>query len=169
MGSLSAKIIPEVYFSFNDHPFRKPSFVLYFCGCPHKCKNCHSPELQNENYFGCQEVDCHSLLEIIKFYHNIYKKYVESLVLLGGDPVVYAKFLQEFLKDLKADLNFEVVLYTGFLFEDIDESLKDYVDIIVDGKYIDELKTNKFPASSNQRIFVKDKSDGWIDITSIFR
>ena len=51
-----ARIVPEVHFSFNDHPFRKPSFVLYFCGCPHKCKGCHSQELQNPYSDLCETI-----------------------------------------------------------------------------------------------------------------
>lgn len=163
-----ARIIPEVYFSFNDHPFRKPSFALYFCGCYHKCKGCHSQELQDFNNPLCQSICSNDLFKIIDYYYKHYKKYIKGLVLLGGDPVVYTEFLKEFLQLVKKYCLVEVVLYTGYLFEEIDDELKSLVDIVIDGKYIEQLKTNKFPASANQRVFLKENDNVWKDITHLF-
>ena len=163
-----ARIVPEVHFSFNDHPFRKPSFVLYFCGCPHKCKGCHSQELQNPYSDLCETITVSKLKEVLKYYFDNYNGKINSIVLLGGDPVVYTDFLIKLFSELKKEVkNIEVVLYTGYLFEELKEELKDLVDIIIDGKYREDLKTGKFPASSNQRVFVKENSE-WKDKTYLF-
>jgi len=47
------------------------------------------------------------------------------------------------------------VLYTGRKYEEIKPELRDLFDIIVDGPYVEELKTGGFPASSNQRVIRK--------------
>lgn len=168
MRNAEARIVPEVHFSFNDHPFRKPSFVLYFCGCPHKCKGCHSPELQNKYSDLCKTVNVTELEKVLKYYFDKYKNKINSIVLLGGDPAIYTDFLIKVLSELKKEIkNLEIVLYTGYLFEELKKELKDLVNIVVDGKYREDLRTGKFPASSNQRVFVKEGSE-WKDKTYLF-
>lgn len=114
------KIIPVVHFSFNDHPFRKPSFVVYFCGCPHRCRGCHSPQLQDPDFELCTEFSAEEFADLILGYHGRMQGRVKSLVLLGGDPVIYSEELERALRLVKESIpSFEVVLYTGFLFEEI--------------------------------------------------
>jgi len=164
-----AKILPQVYFSFIDHPFQKPSYVIYFCGCPRSCKGCHNKELQNANNPKCVQVDYNQLFRKLFYYKDKFKE-IDSLVLLGGEPTLYPYFLKMFLSRVKTVLHLEVVLYTGYLLEEL--LLKSYkfllyVDIVVDGEYVEELATGKFPASSNQRVWKKEKSF-WEDITFLF-
>ena len=162
------RLIPVVHFSFLDHPFRKPSFVVYFCGCPHRCKGCHSPDLQDPDYELCQDFSAEKLASLIVNYHERVSGSVKSLVLLGGDPVIYSEELEKALELLKESIpSLEVVLYTGFLFEEVSDGLKEKVDVIVDGKYREDLRTGKFPASSNQRVWMKENGK-WKDITSRF-
>lgn len=163
-----ARIVPEISFSFNDHPLRKPSIVLYFCGCPHKCKGCHSKELQDLNSNLCIDIKSEELFNTVSYYITYYKDYLNGLVLLGGDPLVHTDFLIEFLSLLKKEHDYvNVALYTGYLFDEVKEELKNLVDVIVDGKYVEDLKTNKFPASSNQRVFIKENNK-WKEITHLF-
>ena len=160
------RIIPEVHFSFIDHPFRKPSFVLYFCGCFRNCPGCHSPELQNPYSDLCQTVTTEELISVLEYYIEKFRNKITSIVLLGGDPVLYAKDIVKVFSYLKKKYVLEVVLYTGELFENLDADLKDVVDLVVDGEYQETLKTGSFPASANQRIFIKEGSN-WKDITSL--
>ena len=71
-----------------------------------------------------------------------------------------AEEFYELAKMIKNNTNKNIWCYTGYLFEDI-LSAKDYkaellkqVDVLVDGKYIDKLKSFQTPfrGSSNQRI-----------------
>jgi len=162
------RMVPTVYFSFNDHPLRKPSLVVYFCGCPHRCKGCYSPELQNPHYEICSNFTPDEVVRRILSYRARMLDRVNSLVLLGGDPVLYSEGLSAALEKLKEKVpDFEIVLYTGFLFEEVPEKLKEKVDVVIDGKYREDLKTGKFPASSNQRVWIKENGK-WKDITNKF-
>jgi len=163
-----ARIVPEVHFSFNDHPFRKPSLVIYFCGCPRRCKGCHSPELQDRNSDLCITVSEEEFVNVLQYYLDKYKNKINSLVLLGGEPLLYTDFLIDTLKILRRNNgNLEVILYTGYIFEEIPEKIKELINFVIDGEYKENLKTNKFPASYNQRVFYKENKD-WFDITTKF-
>ena len=81
----------------------------------------------------------------------------------GGDPLCNLEAAIELAKSIKAE-GLGLWIYTGYIFEDIlsDSNLKrilPYVDVIVDGPYIDSLRdiSLRFRGSSNQRIVnVKD-------------
>lgn len=165
-----AKIIPEIGFSFIDHPFRKPSLLLFFCGCYRNCKGCQSPELQNPNNSDCIEISVYQLEKILNYYLSNYNNKINSLVICGGEPLLYTDFLISLLDKIKEKYpNLEIVLYTGFKFEDISDNLKKYLDFIIDGEYREDLKTYSFPASANQRVFYKNKkTQQFQDITNQF-
>ena len=68
--------------------------------------------------------------------------------------------LQALLKALK-EKGYNIWLYTGKLFKDlINMDILIYIDILVDGPYIQELKKEnlKYRGSSNQRIIDVQKS-----------
>lgn len=144
--------------------------VIYVSGCSHRCPNCHNPQTHDINYgieFTSELQD-----EIIA---NIKKRpFISGITLSGGDPLhhnnvsdVYNLIVK--LKDKFPNKN--IWLYTGYEFEDIVYSpLRDMnttlrrrvvemCDVVVDGRYIDELRdlTLRFRGSSNQRVIsVKD-------------
>jgi len=95
---------------------------------------------------------------------------ISSVAYLGGDWINYPEELFWITRGVKTSLNglnILNILYTGELFEDIDESLLEHLDIIVDGEYDRMKPTYKFPVSSNQRVWVnmqpadKTKLKGW--------
>jgi len=167
-GSLS--VVPVTSFSFNDHPFRKPSLVIFFCGCVHGCRGCHSKVLWDPDSEFCEKVQVKDLKgKVLKQYAKA-EGAVKSLVLLGGDPVEYYPLIAEFLEELKEEVkDLEVVLFTGYSFEEVPERLLSVVDVVVDGRYEEDLKTEGFPASLNQRVWKKEKEGIWKDVTSIVR
>jgi anaerobic ribonucleoside-triphosphate reductase activating protein len=88
------------------------------------------------------------------------KHYIDGITILGGDP-----FEPENIETVTAICEAvhklcpgkSIWVYTGYLYEDI--SLKkpeilNYIDVLVDGPFIEELKdiTLQFRGSSNQRI-----------------
>ena len=82
--------------------------------------------------------------------------------------MICSEKLEKALKLLKEFIPFfEVVLYTGFLFEKVSNNLKERVDMIVDGKYREGLRTEKFFASFNQKVWMKE-NEKWKNITSRF-
>lgn len=144
--------------------------TIYVSGCSHKCPNCHNPQTHDINYgikFTSELQD-----EII---NNIEKRpFISGITLSGGDPLHYNNVADVFnlIAKLKNKFpNKNIWLYTGYEFEtimnnplrNINTTLRKRIvemcDVLVDGKYVDELRdlTLKFRGSSNQRVIsVKD-------------
>lgn len=81
-----------------------------------------------------------------------------DVTLSGGDPLFQPDAVK-LLSSLIKKLNHTVWVYTGFTYEEIlkDPKLRDalkYVDVLVDGPYIESLRDPdlQFRGSSNQRI-----------------
>lgn len=145
--------------------------VLFCTGCEHHCNNCHNPETWNPSN-GC--LLNNSVKE--KVYNELGKDYISGITISGGDPLHYNNLadLYSLLADIKYDFpNKTIWLYTGYTWEQIMYSVtpddfspdRDSItdlrreivymcDVVVDGKYIDELKDVKYPwaGSTNQRV-----------------
>lgn len=132
-------------------------------GCTHGCKNCHNKTLWDFKYG--KEMNNDILLSINK---EISKG--QNLSILGGEPLEKCNHedLEIMLRSLKnenKDLN--IWLWTGYSWDQIkDLSFIHYIDVIVDGKFIQELKVNentkcwkdKYRGSINQNIIDVKKS-----------
>ena len=136
---------------------------LFVSGCTHHCKNCFNSIAWD---FGYGEKFDETVEN--KILDALSPGYVSGLTLLGGEPMEPAnqKALLPFLKKVKDKYpNKNIWCYTGYEMvspghleeraqtEDTPELLS-LIDILVDGKFIDEQKdiTLKFRGSRNQRI-----------------
>lgn len=137
------------------------SFTIWFSGCNFHCKNCYNRALWNKN-FG-HKYDAHSVVRIVRASCN--KLNVKSVVLIGGEPLQQDK--QELLSlcQLLNESGLRIWLYTGYEFDDIDDDILKYVYTVKCGRYVDKLRQDGFPASSNQKVYRKT-ADKWTDITS---
>lgn len=142
---------------------------LFVSGCTHHCKNCFNKETWDFN-FG-EKFTEDTAKEIIKL---LEPSYVNGLSLLGGEPfeVQNQGELLNLLRIVKVTYpQKDVWCYTGYIFdaqllkesrarcEHTDEMLS-YIDILVDGPYIEEQKdiSLQFRGSKNQRIIDVKKS-----------
>ena len=123
-----------------------PALCIFFQGCTLKCGGCQNPGLQDAT--GGEEMDIDEIIWIA----NSHEEFYRGVVCTGGDPLEQPEALYE----LTSKLDFPKVLYTGRKYEEVDPKLRDLFDIIVDGPYVEELKTGGFPASENQRIWRKN-------------
>lgn len=127
--------------------------VLWVNYCEHRCLNCHNPQTWNEN--NGIEFDGAAKIEL---YEELEKDYISGLTLSGGDPMAYRnrEEILELIKDIKIKFPKKTIwCYTGYLWEDIiNTEHVNYIDVIVDGKYIDCLNTPspKWRGSRNQRV-----------------
>jgi len=132
--------------------------VIFISGCKHNCYNCQNQRLFNFHYgksFNKSMQDY--LINYIKT-----DPLIDGITLSGGDPVYSAKELIPFLQRVKKECpEKDIWMYTGFYYEKIkNEEILKYIDILVDGQFVDSLKdlTLKFRGSSNQRIIDVQKS-----------
>lgn len=130
-------------------------FVVFCQGCAHACKNCHNPE--SWDFKGGYDCEIDKILDAIDK-----DPLLDGVTFSGGDPIYQAESFYELAKEIKKR-NLNIVLYTGFTFEELIEREKEdpfiekllsLVDILVDGPFIDEKKdlTLLFRGSNNQRI-----------------
>ena len=124
---------------------------LFVSGCNHRCKGCFNSEAWDFNYG--KKFDINAENEIL---HVLEKPYIKGLSVLGGEPLQQDSTLLEFLRKVKSKFpNKSIWLYTGYTYEQIkDKKELDYIDVLVDGKFVEALKDIglQFRGSSNQRI-----------------
>ncbi|KQB77920.1 anaerobic ribonucleoside-triphosphate reductase activating protein [Clostridium butyricum] len=135
---------------------------LFTSGCTHHCKGCFQPETWN--FKNGEPFTLETQKYIIEKSEN---KYIAGLSLLGGDPLDNVDgilpLLQEYRKTFAATKS--IWLWTGYLFEEIlKDDLKSevlpFIDVIIDGKFEENLKdiTLKYKGSTNQRVIDVKKS-----------
>ena len=127
---------------------------LWTQGCPHHCKGCFNVETWDFN--GGKEFNEETIDRVLELCDN---DVIEGLSILGGEPM-HPKNIEgttELAKRFKEKFpNKNIWVWSGFQF---DKELKDkealnYVDVLVDGQYVDELSnpTLKWKGSENQRV-----------------
>ena len=129
--------------------------ALFTQGCPYHCKNCFNPETWdfNKGTDWTKETE-NKIIELLK------PEYITRLTILGGEPLIERNIepLIALLKRVKGIYpDKQVWLYTGGDFEVLEglyEEIFQYIDILIDGRYIDDLRDYKLKwrGSSNQRI-----------------
>lgn len=126
---------------------------LFVSGCEHYCKGCFNPETWSFEYgkkFTEQTIEA-----IIKL---AAPSYISHLAVFGGDPCHPNNWptIKELAKEFKKAYPQKTIwLWTGYLLEEVFEDLIDSeIDVIVDGRFVEELKDLrlKYRGSSNQRV-----------------
>lgn len=136
---------------------------LFVSGCRNACEGCFQQETWNFCYGNkYTEETQHQIIEALK------PSYIQGITLLGGEPFEPENQIE--LLDLVKRIRHEmpsknIWCYTGCTLEDelsiggrcycaVTEELLSMIDVLVDGRFIQELAdmTLKFRGSSNQRL-----------------
>ena len=144
---------------------------LFVSGCRNRCKNCFQPQTWDFSYGEPFTDDVKE--QIFKTFDN---PVLKGITILGGEPMELEnqEGLLPFLREFKSSFpNKTVWLYTGNTYEEltgavgshpkcleITKELLSYVDILVDGMFVEEQKQLglRFRGSSNQRIIDMKKT-----------
>lgn len=133
--------------------------VLWLAGCEHHCKNCQNPITWDPDgglYF------CPDAYEEI--FDELSKDYISGITFSGGDPLHLAnrKEVMILVKVIKRNYPTKTIwLYTGYEWEQIHRLPGiENIDVIVDGRFIEELADVTYPwaGSTNQRVIDVKKS-----------
>ena len=136
---------------------------LFVSGCTHHCKGCFNKKAWDFNYGKPFTEDFQN--QIIQDVNNP-NIHISGLSVLGGEPFDNVEGLLPFFQKYKQKcLNKDLWVWTGYSIEQLYEhdyknKLLYYIDVLIDGKYVEELKdlTLKFRGSKNQRIILVNKS-----------
>ena len=132
---------------------------IFLQGCDFHCKGCFNSNTWD--FDGGKELTLDKIDELISLCK---KDYIKGLSILGGEPlhsrnsVTTAVIAKKFKDELP---NKTLWVWTGFLFEDVKDGLAmEYIDVLVDGQFIEELKNPNlyYCGSSNQRVIDVQKS-----------
>lgn len=133
---------------------------IFMQGCTFNCKNCFNKDTHDFN--GGQEFTDETINKVLELCNN---EHISGLSILGGEPmhpfnIEGTTKMAKAFKEKFPQKN--IWAWSGFSF---DNELKDkevvkYIDVLVDGRFQEELKnpTLKWKGSENQRVIDVQKS-----------
>lgn len=129
--------------------------VVFFQGCPHRCKGCHNPQTWNDS--GGTEMTVEEVVKSLSTSSN-------NVTISGGEPLIQIEAVVNLVSSL-AGQGKTCWLYTGFKYETINylTILRLFISgvvVLIDGQYDESCKDSSllFRGSSNQRIIDLQKT-----------
>ena len=136
---------------------------IFVSGCTNRCKGCFQPQTWDFEYGRPYTPEIEEFI-----ISELSKSYYDGLTILGGEPFEQSnqREIVKLIRRVKKELpDRNIWIYTGFTYDkdlvkggcryiECTDEILDNTDILVDGRFVDELKkiTLKFRGSSNQRI-----------------
>ena len=126
---------------------------IFMQGCHFHCKNCFNSETWD--FEGGKEFTDDTINKVLDLSN---KDHIVGLSILGGEPMhpVNIEGTTKLAKAFKEKYpNKDIWVWSGFRYEDLKgKDVFKYIDVLVDGQYVDELHnpTLKWRGSSNQRV-----------------
>ena len=131
--------------------------ALFVQGCHFHCENCFNQETWD--FDGGKPWTNQTKKQFIELAKQ---PYITRISILGGEPLSNenTNAIADLLNHLRKVFGNrkKIWLYTGYTFEELTSNIKGvllkYIDVLVDGVYVDRLKDYnlKFRGSSNQRV-----------------
>ena len=127
--------------------------VLWVAGCGHHFDECQNPVTWNPDGgipFGPADKE--------ELFTELGKSYVSGITFSGGDPLFPSNEpeILTLAKEIRETFpNKTIWLYTGYLWEYVKtREIAQYVDVLVDGEYVKQLRDTKlyWRGSANQRV-----------------
>lgn len=128
---------------------------LFVQGCNFHCRGCFNKDTWD--FRGGKEWTKEIEDKFIKL---CLSPHITGVSILGGEPLQQDNDLLYLLQRLKNEVNKPISLWTGYTLETIPQdkhAILKYIDELIDGQYIDNLRDVRlqFRGSSNQRILKK--------------
>ena len=128
--------------------------ALWVHGCCFSCEGCLAKEMNAGQY---KKMTAEELRDVFLKVSD-----TEGITISGGEPFLQAEELATMIDGIKAKRDYGVIIYTGFLKDELEKKnendvkrLLSHADILIDGHYIKELDDGKpYRGSSNQNIYL---------------
>ena len=123
---------------------------IWFCGCPRRCAGCSNPELwEFKDRYETSLSTVLSLIEKISAHNKI-----DGFTITGGDPFFQPDDLSRLLESIKK-ISEDIIVYTGYLKEELPPELFKNITVLIDAPYIKERNNNcLLRGSDNQTIYI---------------
>ncbi|RUM58323.1 MAG: radical SAM protein [Persephonella sp.] len=126
---------------------------VWFQGCSIKCKGCMSKYTWKFDKKYVRDVN-EVLREILSYPSK-------NITISGGEPFDQPKALEYLLKKLKLNGFKDILVYTGYEYEEIKDRYKDilkYIDVLISGRFVEGLETEYiWKGSDNQKMYIFNK------------
>ncbi len=132
---------------------------IYVQGCNHHCPNCFNKETWDFN--GGKIFTQRTQIQFLDLANN---PEIVGFSILGGEPLQQGDDMLKLVKAMKEEFpDKNIWMWTGYTYEELnDEQLKiiSYIDVLVDGRFVEAFKCPKlqFRGSANQRIIDVQKT-----------
>ena len=125
---------------------------LFVQGCHFHCKNCFNQSTWDFN--GGKEWTQSTKEKFLELVNN---PYITRVSILGGEPLADENIQDVYGLIKQIPSSKKIWLYTGYVWDDMDfvrRLVANSVDVLVDGRFVDELRDLNLPfrGSSNQRL-----------------
>lgn len=136
---------------------------VFVSGCTNHCKGCFQPQTWDFEYGEPYDDDMEEFI-----INELKKGYYQGITILGGEPfeISNQQVVSGLIKRIKKEVSGkDIWMYTGFLYDvdlqpggsrytSVTDEILDSIDVLVDGKFVEELKNIqlKFRGSENQRL-----------------
>jgi anaerobic ribonucleoside-triphosphate reductase activating protein len=156
---------------------RGDRFALWVSGCCFHCEGCIGGVYHRRG----KTIDIYKLADIINTVDGI-----SGITISGGEPFLQPKLLSKLLELIKFR-NLDVIVYTGFQYDDLvngsNETIKyipqdqwkyvraflEQIDILIDGKYVKEYDEGfALVGSTNQKIWCLTNKYSDIELNEIY-
>lgn len=127
--------------------------ALWVSGCNHSCPGCQNPITWDAD--DGIEFDSKAFAEI---FEELEKDYVSGLTITGGDPLYpdNREKITQICKSVKEVYPDKTIwIYTGYVWDEVkDLEVMQYIDVLVDGPFVEGLKDNTYhwAGSTNQKV-----------------
>lgn len=127
--------------------------VLWVAGCSHGCKNCQNPVTWD--ICGGIPFDAAAKAEL---FEELGKSYISGVTMSGGDPLHMQnrEEIGALIEEIHESFPDKTIwVYTGYQWEEVEDlPWMRYVDVLVDGKFVERLKDVNlhWKGSSNQKV-----------------
>ena len=125
--------------------------AVYAAGCTHHCLGCHNP--QSWDIHAGNRMDIEDILD------PIMADPFADVTFTGGDPMMQPEGFTQLAQAIKERSSKSIWCYTGYTYEQLlampeQRKLLNYIDVLVDGPFIQKLRDEqlRFRGSSNQRL-----------------
>ena len=134
--------------------------ALWVHGCCFSCEGCLAKEMNAGPYRECTSEELANIFLGVKD--------TEGITISGGEPFLQAEELADMLDLIKSKRDYGVIIYSGFLKEQLEDDKKNatqrllhHADILIDGHYEQTLDDGKpYRGSSNQKIHLTTERYG---------
>ena len=132
--------------------------TLFVTGCRFHCKGCFNEEYQD--FSAGQPWSEQAEEEFLTYLKN---ENIVGASILGGEPLQQDEDMLHLVRRIKQETGKTIWMWTGYRYEDLNPFQKEiiqYVDVLVDGRFVEELKDNSLPwkGSANQRVIDVQKT-----------